>query len=103
MDIKPLADAAQHGEGEAAAEVFAKLLEAGEEARVAQHRVRARQVQRGQHVHHAPPILFAQPAAEVGIGRVEGDADGDRFAVTQFEIRQLLEFVGRPVAKVERP
>ena len=36
------------------------------------------------------------------VKKIHGDADGNGFSVADFEFRELLKFVGDPVAEVER-
>jgi hypothetical protein len=42
-----------------------------------------------------------EEAGVAGVEGIEGDADGDRLAMTESELRERLEFVGAPVSEVE--
>ena len=57
----------------------------------------------GSSVQDPAPVVLGQEAGEVRVGRVEGDANRHRLAVTQPIAGQVLELVRRPVPEVERP
>src|SRR4051812_13986571 len=49
------------------------------------------------------PGTLREDSGKIGIGDIESDTDRYRFSVPETVVRELLEFVGGPVAKIERP
>ena len=107
--FETLADAAQQGDVQLAAQVLAELAKALRSAGPPAARALVERV-----VPEPESERFEQAKDALGDGLdrgalprrihdVERDADRDGFAVAQPMVRHRLELVGRPVAEVERP
>ena len=62
-----------------------------------------RQPQVQKHADDARPGTLRKNSCEIGISDIQSDTDRDCFAMPEIVIRKLLQFVGGPVAEIERP
>ena len=108
VNFETLPDAAQQGDRQLAAEMFAEFLEAVEHDQISV-RVRIKHLRREQVEAQRldqlqnPLRRRGREAADVArVDRIERDADRHRLAVTQLVFGKLLELVRRPVPEIER-
>jgi hypothetical protein len=102
MDVDGVGDLLEHGEGEAAAEVLAELFEAGEEFdRIVKECVRGGEVEGAEGGEDLVEGFLGEVEGEVGVGGVDGEAEGDGFAVAELEMGEGFDSVGEPMAEVE--
>jgi hypothetical protein len=108
VDFDAAADFLEEGDGQLAAEMFAKFLKSSEEVKLAgivgtQKFIREeRKAEPANEVQNARGRIFGEQTGVAGVNDIKGDADGDGFAVGELEIGELFEFVGSPVAEIKR-
>lgn len=108
VDLNFFSDFRNQSDGELTAEVLTEFFESFENgkatsgAKCRQLRAKNREVQAMKDSKNS----FAGSAGEKPdfdcVKKIHGDADGNGFSVADFEFRELLKFVGDPVAEVER-
>lgn len=107
VDFEAVTDGAEEGDVEFAAEVFAEFFEAGKDVQVAfrvgvgefvSEEFEAEEFDKAEDALGAGGVQKVFAAA---VGDVEGNADGDGFAVAEAVVAELFEFVRGPVTEVE--
>src|SRR5882672_453731 len=107
MHLDALADAPCERDRQLAAEVLAELAEAVEHDAAAadpqlERVVPSRQAEAAEKLARRRRGRRVGDTRELGVGRVDGEADRHRLAMAQPVMRHRLELVRRPVTEVER-
>ncbi len=106
MHFLTLPDGFEKRDGEPSAEVLAEFVETGHDGRFVvfdfQQRMIQWQAQGLQQLYDAFQAFGVQQAGEPGVYAVQRDADGNGFAVAQFEVGELFQFMCAPVAEIQR-
>ena len=96
------ANSAQHGQCEPSSEVLPELFEAIEDLAGFEIRVIDRQTQVDERLNGMHCIGSIQTEYEMGINRIERYADRYSLAVPQAVLGELFQFMGGPMAEIER-
>ena len=96
-----MTDAFEERDGELAAEVFAEFVESGGEIGVFElggMEVEPNAPKEGQ---NSFCVGRWKESGVAGVERIEGDADGDGFAMANGEVGELFDLVSGPMAEIE--
>lgn len=108
VDFEAFTNGFEQGDGKFAAKVFAELLKAVEEDQglagiSVQEFIGVKFEAEGfEELKHAFGRSGTEEAGVARINHIQGDANGDGFAMADFVFRKLFKFMRGPVAKIER-
>src|SRR5690606_30025481 len=108
IDLDPPSDVVQQGDGEIAAQVLAKLLQAPQHGTPAlavddvEGGVPDRQPQPLQQRDHPLERILPEPPLQRRVASIHRDPDRHRLAVPQRVLAERLQLVRRPVTEVQR-
>src|SRR5262245_54591213 len=109
MHLEALADACDQGDGELTAQMLAELFQADDQLQSAigitglELRCPELKPERGEQSQDTAAIGVGEKPHATGIDGIERQANRHRFAVTDLPGAESFEFMGAPMAVVERP
>ena len=103
VPIYAASDLVEQRDGQTSSEMFAKFFEAGEQSVIGEQRMTDGESEPRHDVDDSIELRLVEATDEVRVGRVEADANRDRFPMGQAKIAHRFEAMCCPVAEIEGP